>query len=165
MLIGHDNHMNLTSEIRIVAADHPTFDRHIAQFLAELRAERRFFGPSASTNPKPFPSLIAGLEGRGGFRVAAIECDRILGLARVDGAGELLIAVSENRRGIGIGTMLGRAATERAADLHYGRIVLRSTRRSRAARRVGEQLGCLVVEHARGRTDLFIPVGRQAQSA
>ena len=165
MLVRHDGRMTFASEIRIVAADHPTYERDIAQFLAELRAERRFFGPTASANPKPFPSLIVGLEGRGGFRTAAVECGRFVGLARVDGAGELLIAVSESRRGIGIGTMLGRAATERAADLHYGRIVLRSTRRSRAARRVGEQLGCLVVEHARGRTDLLIPVGRQAQSA
>ena len=38
----------------------------------------------------------------------------------------------------------------------YRRIVLRSTRRSRAARRVGEQLGCVVVERSHGRTDMIL---------
>lgn len=157
--------MAFTSDIRIVAADHPSMCRDIDRFVETLRSEPRYFGPSASTNPKPFPSLITALQGRGGFRAAALESGRIVGLVRVDGAGMLSIAVAADRRGLGIGTILGRAAIERAAALHYGRIVIRSSRRSRAARRIGEQLGCIVVEQARGRTDLIINVTRDAMTA
>lgn len=139
--------------------------RAVDRFVETLRSEPRYFGPSASTNPKPFPSLIAALQGRGGFRIAAVESGRIVGLVRVDGAGTLSIAVAVDRRGTGIGTMLGGAAIERAATLHYGRIVIRSSRRSRAARRIGEQLGCNVVEQARGRTDLIINVTAAVMTA
>jgi GNAT superfamily N-acetyltransferase len=75
---------------------------------------------------------------------------------RVDGAGDGAIAVASDRRGDGIGTALGRAALARAIDLHYTRLTLRSTHRSRAARRVGEALGCVVVDVGRGRTDLIV---------
>jgi RimJ/RimL family protein N-acetyltransferase len=140
----------------IVGVDNPSFGRDIDRFLDELRNEPRYFGPTASTNPKPFPSLIEALRGRGGFRVAAVECGRIIGMARINGAGELFLAVVADRRGSGIGQALGRAALERAADLHYRKVVFRSTRRSRAARRVAEQLGCVVVDHQHGRTDLIL---------
>ena len=45
---------------------------------------------------------------------------------------------------------------QRAAYLGHRRVVLRTTRRSGAARRVGEQLGGTVVERARGRADLVL---------
>ena len=140
----------------IVAADHPALDHDVECFVAELRGEQRYFGPSARSNPKPVPSRIDALRGRGGFRMAAREDGRIVGLVRVDGAGDVAIAVASDRRGDGIGTALGRAAVERAIDLHYTRLTLRSTHRSRAARRIGEALGCVVVDVGRGRTDLIV---------
>jgi GNAT superfamily N-acetyltransferase len=144
----------------IISIDHPSYGAEIARFLDTLRSEPRYFGPSAKANPKPFPSLIEALGGRSGFRIAAIEQGRIVGLARVDADGELFLAVVADRRGAGIGAALGRASLERAAGLHYHRIVMRSTRRSRAAHRVAEQLGCLVVDHVHGRTDLILaPLG------
>jgi GNAT superfamily N-acetyltransferase len=156
---------SVTSGIQIVAADHPSLDRDVEQFLARLAAEPRFFGPRASANPKPFPSLIRALGERGGFRLAAIECGRVIGLVRVDERGNAHIAVAADRRGTGVGTELGRAALERAISLDYGRIVLRSSRRSRAARRVGEALGCVVVDQDYGRTDLIVDLHSTRRSA
>lgn len=148
----------------IVSVDHPSFARDIDRFLDELRTEPRYFGPTASTNPKPFPSLIEALRGRGGFRLAAVESGRIVGLARIDGAGEMFLAVVADRRGSGIGVALCRRALLRAAELHYRKVVVRSSRRSRAARRMAEQIGCLVVEHDRGRTDLVLDPRRVDRS-
>ena len=145
----------------IVAADHPSLERDVEEFLCHLSKERRFFGPSASSNPKPFPSLIRALSERGGFRLAAIECGRVIGLVRVDQVSELHIAVAVEHRGLGIGTALGQAALDRAMVLEYTRVVMRTTRRSKAARRAGEAMGCTVVENVRGRTDLIalLPTG------
>mgnify|MGYP000938174778 CR=1 FL=1 len=151
--------------IRIVAVDHPSLDREVARFLAELEAEPRYFGPSAATNPKPFPSLRAQLGQRGGVRLAAVECGRIVGLVRIDEHGAAHMAVVADRRGLGVGTLLGQAALERAIADGFSRIVLRTTRRSRAARRVGEALGCVVVEQDRGRTDLIVDLNARRRSA
>ena len=149
-------HPGATLGTVIVTVDHPAFSRGIDRFLSELREEPRYFGPTASTNPKPFPSLIEALRGRGEFRVAAVESGRIVGLARVDGAGEMYLAVVADRRGAGIGVALCRHALARAAELHYRNVVVRSTRRSHAAQRMAERLGCLMVEHDHGRTDLVL---------
>ena len=149
----------------VVAADHPSLDRDVEQFINELRAEPRFFGPSASANPKPFPSLIASLQGRGGFRLAAIEGGRVVGLIRVDGGGQVWLAVAADRRSAGVGTRLGTAALERAANLHYGRLVIRTSRRSRAIRCVGEAMGCTVIDRERGRTDLILDLAAERRSA
>lgn len=146
--------------VLVVAADHPSLDRDVDRFVGALRAEPRFFGPSAAANPKPFPSLIAGLQAGDGFRLAAVDDGEIIGLARVAADGELLIAVRADRRAAGIGTVLGRAAVSRACDLGYGRIVIRASRRSRAVRRIGDQLGCVVVHRELGRTDLILDVQR-----
>lgn len=146
----------MADEICIAAADHPTLDGDVERFLQRLQAEERYFGPTARSNPKPSRSLIASLRGRGGFRMAAVECGHIIGLARLDGAGELFMAVDAEHRGMGVGTELGRAVARRARHLHYTRIVMRSTKRSRAARRVGEELGCVVVDGHRGRTDFIL---------
>lgn len=151
--------------IRIVAADHPVLDRDVDTFLARLADEPRFFGPTAAANPKPFPSLIRALAERDGFRLAATECGRMIGLVRVDPSGNAFLAVAPDRRGTGVGTTLGRAALDRAIQLGYTRITLRSSRRSRAARRVGQALGCVVVEQGRGRTDLIVDLSRFRRSA
>jgi GNAT superfamily N-acetyltransferase len=154
-----------TPDVTVIAADHPALGRDIDDFLDRIQLEPRRFGPSARTNPKPSPSLIASLRGRGGFRMAAVIDRGIVGLARVDGGGELFIVVDPAWRGRGVGTDLGRAMAHRASDLHYARVVLRSTRRSRAARRIGEGLGAIVVERGRGRMEFILdltPTGRTA---
>lgn len=137
--------------IRVVAADHPSLDRDVASFLGGLLFVR--------------PSLLRGLSERGGFRLAAIECGQVIGLARVAADGELHIAVDTNRRGVGIGTMLGRAALQRAIALEYSRVVMRNTRRSQAARSVGDSLGCVLVENACGRTDVIAHLPSGLRSA
>ena len=140
--------------ILVVDAQHPSLGAELDRFFDALHDEPRYFGPSASTNPKPSRSLIEALRTPEGVRMAAIECGRAVGVARVDTSGELFIAIVNDRRGTGVGTMLGRAVLDRAAEAGYRRVVLRTSRRSRAARRVGEQLGCTLVERPRGRTDL-----------
>ena len=142
----------------IVAADHPSLAGDVDRFLSELRAESRFFGPSAAANPKPFPSLIDALGQRDRFRFAAVECGRIVGLIRVDERGELFVAVTAERRGAGIGSELCAAALRRAAELGLDTIVLRSTQRSKAARRLCSPFACVTVEHGRGRSDLILMI-------
>lgn len=151
--------------LRIVAADHPALDRRVGEFLAALATERRYFGPTASSNPKPFPSLLRLLGTPGGFRMAAVADGRVVALVRVDEVGNAHLAVLAGCRGQGIGTMLGRAALERAIALGYRRIVLRTWRRSRATRRIGEALGCVVVDGPRGRTDLIVDLHAGRASA
>lgn len=151
--------------ISIVAVDHPSLGGDVDRFLAELRAEPRYFGPSAKANPKPFPSLIEALRERGGFRLAAVEEGRVVGMCRVDGAGELHVAVVVDRRGGGVGQVLARAALQRAADLHYPVVTARSTRRSRAMVRLCEQFGCTVIELDRGRTELILHPAGLARTA
>lgn len=97
--------------------------------------------------------------------MAAVECGRIVGLVRVDGAGELWMAVVADRRGAGLGTALAEAALERAIELHYRRLSIRTTRRSLAIRRVGEVLGCTVVDRERGRIDLIADLTALARVA
>jgi GNAT superfamily N-acetyltransferase len=147
-----------SADVSVVAAEHPSLDGEVAEFVAGLRAERRFFGPSGSANPKPFPSLIAQLEQAGGFRLAAMSAGRVIGLVRVDEGGSVFIAVASDHRGHGIGVTLLNTALERAANLRYGRLVIRSSRRSRAVRRVGERFGCVVVDGGRGRTEVILSV-------
>jgi GNAT superfamily N-acetyltransferase len=153
-----DTAAHVVPAVVCVAAEHPSLDGEVAEFVAELRAERRFFGPSGSANPKPFPSLITQLEGSGGFRLAAMSAGHVIGLVRVDEGGSVFIAVASDRRAQGVGTLLLTTALERAAHLQYGRLVIRSSRRSRAVRSVGERLGCVVVDGDRGRTDVILSV-------
>jgi len=144
------------NEIHVVDAIHPSLDDQLDRFFDELHDEPRYFGPSASGNPKPYRSLVDSLRRRDGIRLAAMECGRIVGVARVDAGGELLIAVTADRRGIGIGTTLGHAAVQRAACQGQRRVVLRTTRRHRAARKVGEHLGGQQVERTRGKTEFIL---------
>jgi len=157
--------MERPTGIHIVAADHPSLAGDIDVFLDRVEREQRWFGPSGRTNAKPFRSLIEAVRARGGFRMAAIECGRIVGLARVDGAGELFLVVGAEHRGRGIGSTLGRAVAVRAHDLRYTRLVLRTTRRGLAARRIGEQLGAISVDLGRGRTELILDLERLARTA
>ena len=142
--------------IQVVDALHPSLDDELERFFEDLHDEPRYFGPSASSNTKPYRSLVEALRRREGFRLAALECGRVVGVARVDGTGELFMAVTADRRGAGIGTTLGHAAVQRAVCLGHRRVVLRTTRRHRAARRVGEQLGGTIVERGRGRAEFVL---------
>ena len=144
------------NEIHVVDALHPSLDDELDRFFDELHDEPRYFGPSASDNPKPFRSLVESLRRRDGIKLAAMECGRVVGVARVDAGGELLIAVTADRRGHGIGTTLGHAAVQRAAFLGQRRVVLRTNRRHRAARRIGEHLGGTQVERKPGKTEFIL---------
>jgi len=154
-----------TSGTTIVAADHPSLDDQVAQFVTALRDEPRFFGPSARSNPKPFPSLLSELQQRDGFRLAAMVDGRVVGLVRVSGSGDVHIAVVAERRGQRIGVGLLSAAIERAGRLDHRRLTLRSSQGSRAVRRLGDALGCTTVGYARGRVDLILPVPRHVNAA
>ena len=146
-----------SSPLFIVAADHPSLDGDVARFAAALRAETRYFGPAAASNPKPFPSLVERLCSReSGFRIAAKREADVIGMAGVDDRGHVLIAVAEPERGRGVGTALARAVVHRARSVGYTRLVLRSSRRSRAAIALGTAMGFAVVDHGRGRIDLIL---------
>ena len=160
----HDVHMQIT-DLHVVAVDHPSLDRDVELFLDDLRSESRFFGPTARINPKPFPSLIELLERRTGFRMGVVECGRLIGLARVDRAGQVFIAVTPDRRGAGIGTLLGKALVQRAIAVGYDRLSSHTTVRSLAAHQIATSLGCTVVAGEGGRTDLIVDLGAQARSA
>lgn len=161
----HDLTSIVAGDIVVVAADHPSLADDIDAFLDRVQREQRFFGPSARSNPKPFRSLMASMRERGGFRMAAVECGRIVGLARVDRFGELFLVIGAEHRGRGVGTALGRAMAERARDLGHRRLVLRTSGRSRAARRIGDQLGAVVVDLGRGRTELIVELLPTVRSA
>lgn len=159
----------LDPDVVITAADHPSLDHAIADLLAELRAEPRFFGPSARSNPKPSPSLVDGLAHGDGFRLAAVGRDRMVGLVRVGWSGDVLVAVTRGRRNRGIGTALLAAAVERAARDDWARLVLRTSHRSDAAKHAAAHVGGIAVDVGRGRVDMLLPVqhvsGRAASPA
>jgi len=149
----------------IIAAEHPSLDDQIEQFLDALGDEPRYFGPRGRSNPKPFPSLRSELRKRGGFRLAAMIDGEVVGLVRVGGGGHVHLAVRAEWRRHGLGTALLGAAVERASAFHYGRLTLTSTRRSAAVRRLGDRLGCTTVDVGRGQVELILPVGAPADIA
>jgi GNAT superfamily N-acetyltransferase len=145
----------------IVSADHPSLDDDIERFAQRLRAERRYLGPSASANPKPGRALIDGVCNVGdGIRVAALDGTDVIGLARVDPSGQVLIAVDPDRRGAGVGTAMAAELVRRARVAGHTRLVLHSSRRSRAATALGRAMGFTVVEQERGRVDLILHLRR-----
>ena len=85
-------------DIHVIDALHPSLDDELDRFFDELRDERRYFGPSASDNPKPFRSLVEALRRRDGITLAALECGRVVGVARVDGV--------EQPRNVGHGAII-----------------------------------------------------------
>lgn len=164
--------MHSFRSVTIVAADHPSLDDALHEFLDALRREPRFFGPTGSANPKPFPSLIDGLStpatadvGDGSFRLAAVDAGRVVGLARVDASGSVLVAVAPGERGRGIGTALARAVVDRARALGFLRLCLRSSRRSRAATTMATAMGFLVIDRGGGRVDLVLDLTPASHTA
>jgi GNAT superfamily N-acetyltransferase len=147
-------------QIVIAAVNHPSLAGHVELFLDDLRAESRYFGPRAAHNPKPFPSLIEAVAGGEGFRFAAVECGRVIGLARVDQHAELFVAVVAERRNMGVGSALCEASLQHAGQLGIDTVVIRSTRRSTAVRRLGARLGCVTVDRGHGRVELIVAPDR-----
>jgi GNAT superfamily N-acetyltransferase len=151
------------ADVRITAADHPSLDAGVARFADEVKAEPRWFGRPGEPGPKPFPSLIARVCSReSGFRVAALHQGRVVGLARVDDHGEVFIVVVAAARGRGVGLALARAMVERARDRGCTRLVLRSSRRSRAAVALAASMGFILVDAGRGRIELILDLVRAA---
>jgi GNAT superfamily N-acetyltransferase len=141
----------------VVSADHPSLDDEVERFAARLHAERRYFGPSASANPKPPRSLIEGVRQRGhGISVAALVGNDVIGLARVDARGDVLVAVDAEHRGAGAGTAMCAELVRRARAAGVTRLVLRGSRRSHAVAALGRTMGCSVIDQGRGRVDLIL---------
>ena len=150
-------------DLRITAADHPSLDGGVERFADEIKAEPRYFGRLDGTGPKPFPSLIARVCSReSGFRIAALHEGRVVGLARVDDDGEVFMVVVAEARGRGVGLALARAMIDRARADGCRRLVLRSSRRSRAAVALAESMGFVVVDLGRGRIDLILDLVQAA---
>ena len=150
-------------DLRITPADHPSLDGGVERFADEIKAEPRYFGRLDGTGPKPFPSLIARVCSReSGFRIAALHEGRVVGLARVDDAGEVFVVVVADARGRGVGLALARALIDRARMDGCRRLVLRSSRRSRAAVALAESMGFVVVDLGRGRIDLILDLVQAA---
>jgi GNAT superfamily N-acetyltransferase len=151
------------SDLRIIAADHPSLDAGVERFADEIRAEPRCFGRADGTGPKPFPSLVARVCSReSGFRFAALHESRVVGLARVDDQGEVFIVVVAAFRGRGVGLALARAMVDRARSEGCRRLVLRSSRRRRAAVALARSMGFVVVDVGLGRIELILDLVRAA---
>lgn len=148
----------LEPDVSIVATQHPSLDDLTQDFLADLRCESRYFGPTARSNPKPFPSLIDGLGQPGGLHLAALGSDRVVGACRIDPDGDVLIAVARGRRGQGVGTALLATAVQRAGETGWTRLTLRVSRRNAAIRRVAEHVGGVAVDVGDGRVELLLDV-------
>jgi GNAT superfamily N-acetyltransferase len=154
---------HVLADVRITPADHPSLDAGVARFADEVKAEPRYFGRPADPGPKPFPSLIARVCSReSGFRFAALHEGRVVGLARVDDQGEVFMVVVAAARGRGVGLALARAMVVRAKADGCTRLVLRSSRRSRAAVALAESMGFIVVDVGRGRIELILDLVRAA---
>jgi GNAT superfamily N-acetyltransferase len=97
-----------------------------------------------------------------GFRIAALHEGRVVGLARVDDDGEVFMVVVAEARGRGVGLALARAMIDRARAGGCRRLVLRSSRRSRAAVALAESMGFVVVDLGRGRIDLILDLVQAA---
>ena len=152
-------------DVIVAAADHPSLDEGVADFLTSLRCEPRYFGPTARTSPKPFPSLVDSLGQRGAFRFAAVGYDRVVGLVKIDHDGDVVVAVDRGRRRRGIGSHLLETATVHAEMFGFSRLVLRTTHRSEAVRRTADRVGAIAVDQGRGRLDLILQARSTRASA
>jgi GNAT superfamily N-acetyltransferase len=97
-----------------------------------------------------------------GFRIAALHEGRIVGLARVDDRGEVLVVVVAAARGRGVGLALAHAMVDRARADGVARLVLRSSRRSRAIVALAESVGFVAADVGLGRVELTLDLRRAA---
>lgn len=147
----------------IVALDHPSLADAISQFADELRAEPRFFGQRST--PAPFPSLINRLTSSGGMRLGAMIDGQLVAMSRVEASGDTTIAVTADWRGRGVGRTLLAATVNRAGESGVGRVVLRSSQRSRSVAALGAAIGATTVDQGRGRVDVIFTPKTATRSA
>lgn len=103
----HDRGVDvLPGGILVVEASHPSLDGELDRFFDTLHSDQ----PGGGTAPSP---VVEALRCRDGVRLAAIECGRVIGVARVDRVGRVYVAVANDRRAIGVGPALARALIER----------------------------------------------------
>jgi GNAT superfamily N-acetyltransferase len=150
----------------LAAADHPSLDGALADFADRLRSERRSFGPAAISNPKPTASLVDRLSRRGdGFATAAMLDGVVVGVCRIGPDGDVAIAVDPSHRGVGIGAALLRVGVDRAPRYGIDRLVLRTSRRGRAAHRLAARLGFERWDGERGTVESVLDLRAVAYSA
>ena len=139
-------------DLRITPADHPSLDGGVERFADEIKAEPRYFGRPDGTGPKPFPSLDrAGVLARvrlpvrgppRGTRRGSRPCRRRTG--RSSWSSSPLPGGEES----------GSRSHARWSNVPGSdgctRLVLRSSRRSRAAVALAESMGFVVVDVGRG---------------
>jgi len=140
----------------IVALDHPSLCTVVDDFADELRSEQRFFGRQGT--PAPFPSLINRLTSVGALRLGAQVDGRLVAMSRVSSRGDTTIAVVADMRCRGIGRALLSATLQRSGELGMGRLILRSSHRSRSVAAMGAAVGATMLDQGCGRLDLILPV-------
>ena len=149
-----------TQPVTVVAADHPSLDGAVQAFVDAL--EPTTCPPGGEGHRRRAAHWDAGRAGDG-FRVAAIEDTRIVGLAQVDAAGVLDVVVASDRRDLGIGTALVGQVVARARQSGYDRLVLPGSRRSRRVVEFARQHRSVLVRHRDRRLELVLhlsPLGR-----
>jgi GNAT superfamily N-acetyltransferase len=151
------------AKVLIVAPDHPSVIDAVDRFADDLRSEQRFFGRRATT--APIPSLINRLTSADGLRLGAQIDGRLVAMARVDHRGDTSIAVVADARGQGIGRELLTAALHRAREVGMGRLVLRSSQRSRSVAALGAAVGATTVDQGCGRVDFILSTSTTARTA
>jgi|TARA_R110002110_G_scaffold158544_3_gene355896 GNAT superfamily N-acetyltransferase len=137
----------------VVALGHPSLTSCVAEFAEQLRAERRYFGRSAT--PKPSRSMIERLMTLGSVNFGVMSEGQLVAVSRVGDSSELDIAVLADRRGNGIGSLLLRHTIERAELVGHERIVLHSSRRSRPVAAIGQRSDASAIDHGDGRVDII----------
>jgi GNAT superfamily N-acetyltransferase len=143
----------------VVALGHPSLTDCLTKFVAQLRAEPRYFGHSAA--PKPARSMIERLTTVGSVNLGVMFDGQLVAMARVDDSSELDIAVLAGWRGHGIGSLLLRQTIGRAELVGHERIVLHSSRRSRPVAAIGRRADATTVDYGDGRVDIIFARQRE----
>ena len=131
--------------VLVVAADHPSLDGALEAFVASLATDPCTTSRRRSMRHRAVREVARPTDG---FRLAAVEGDRVVGLARVGADGDVVVVVAADRRGSGIGTVLIGEVVERARRYGFGSLHLRRSRRSARADEVARRHGAVVVRRA-----------------
>lgn len=140
----------------IVAIDHPSLLALVGPFVDEIRQESRRFGRRDIANPKPFPSLVRKVTDPARVRIGVMTEHGLVGMASLSLDGEISMAVTAAHRGLGHGSQMLAHIVGVAERAEFGRVFMRSSRRSRPISRLGDRLGWTTVEVAPGRVDLIL---------
>ena len=115
----------------VVAVDHPSLDRALADFLAELRDELDAGGRTPSRRPSA--ALIDRLAAGRTMRLGVMAGPRLVAVAAVDNDGAVAIAVARDHRRRGIANDLMEVVNARAAAIGYPPLHRYSVPRTRLA--------------------------------